>query len=94
MLLLVMAQDAAVVHELSHLSGLDSVDVRIDSGSVADAGCALCPVFAQVVAPAFSHSFHVPDLVRADLERSPEPRHAAIESAVPTPRSRGPPSLS
>jgi hypothetical protein len=54
----------------------------------------LCPEFAQVVTPAFSHSFHIPLLVRFALESVPEPRFAAVDAAVPRPRSRGPPSLS
>jgi len=52
----------------------------------------LCPAFAQVVTPAFSHSFHIPVLLCAALERGTEERFIAVETAVPTPRSRGPPS--
>jgi hypothetical protein len=94
LLLLISAQQGATVHELSHVHGIDSIDVRADVGGAADSGCALCPAYAQAVTPAFSHSFHIPDLVRANLERSAEPLIAALGAAVPTPRSRGPPSLS
>jgi hypothetical protein len=94
LLLLMVAQQGAVVHELSHVSGTNHVDLRVQSDGAADETCALCPAFAQVVTPAFSHSFHIPLLVRLTLEPVPQPRYAAIDAAVPRPRSRGPPSLS
>jgi hypothetical protein len=101
LLLLLIAQQGAVVHEIGHLSEVGSSDVSSgDVGSseahsgagLADTACALCPAFAQVVTPAFSHSFHIPVLLRAALEHSTDPRYIAVEAAVPTPRSRGPPS--
>jgi hypothetical protein len=94
LLLLMVAQQGAVVHELSHVSSANNVELLMQSGGTADATCALCPAFAQVVTPAFSHSFHIPLLVRFALERVTEPRYAAIDAAVPRPRSRGPPFLS
>jgi hypothetical protein len=93
-LLLIMAQQGAVVHELSHVYGADGVSSQVEAGGVADRSCALCPAFAQVVTPAFTHSFHIPLLVRFALELISEPRYSAIDAAVPRPRSRGPPSLS
>ncbi len=93
-LLLLAAQQGAVVHELSHINGIHGPELRIDAGALADANCALCPVFAQVLTPACSHAFGLPSLVRATLERSGEPRIDAADAAIPTPRSRGPPSLS
>jgi hypothetical protein len=94
LLLMMVAQQGAVVHELSHVTGANHVDLRMQSGGTADETCALCPAFAQVVTPAFSHSFHIPLLVRLALEPVSEPRYAAIDAAVPRPRSRGPPTLS
>ena len=93
MLLLIAAQQGAVVHELSHISGVQSIELR-DAGGPADGLCALCPAFAQVVTPAFSHTFHIPLLVRAKAERISQPQIEAVDTRVPTPRSRGPPSLS
>jgi hypothetical protein len=90
LLLLLVAQQGAVVHELSHVSGIGSTDLKITSG-VTDTTCALCPAFAQVNTPAFSHSFHLPLLVRAAPEVRVEPLYAVIDTAVPRPRSRGPP---
>jgi hypothetical protein len=93
-LLLITAQQGAVVHELSHVSGASNGELRVQSNGAADTTCAQCPAFAQVVTPAFSHSFHIPLLVRFALEPISEPRYLAIDAAVPRPRSRGPPSLS
>src|SRR5580700_10318555 len=93
LLLLLVAQQGAVVHELSHVTGANHVDLRVQPDGVAVTTCALCPAFAQVVTPTFSHSFHIPLLVRFALEPVSEPRYTAIDVAVPRPRSRGPPSL-
>ncbi len=94
LLLLMVAQQGAVVHELSHVTGAGNGELRVQSVEAADTTCALCPAFAQVVTPAFSHSFHIPLLVRFALEPISEPRYVALDAAVPEPRSRGPPSLS
>lgn len=91
LLLLLVAQQGAVVHELGHITEVHRTDAKLASG-VLDATCALCPAFAQVVTPAFGHSFHIPRLTRAALPRSAPPLYAAVDAAVPTPRSRGPPS--
>jgi hypothetical protein len=93
LLLLLMAQQGAVTHELSHFSSADQAGLRIDSGGVVEATCALCPAFAQAVTPTFGHSFHIPPLVRATSQVSPEPRFVAVNAGVPRPRNRGPPSL-
>jgi hypothetical protein len=94
LLLLLMAQQGAVVHELSHVSRLSHAGAQLDSRAAADTTCAQCPAFAQVVTPAFSHAFHIPVMVLIATQRSSELRIVAIEAAVPHPRSRGPPSLS
>jgi hypothetical protein len=93
-LLLLTAQQGAVVHELSHLSGADRAQVRVDAGGSADTTCALCPAFAQAASPTFSHSFQIPLLARIGLQLTPEPRFVGVDASVPRPRSRGPPSLS
>src|ERR1700722_7425674 len=101
LLLLLTAQQGAVVHEIGHLSEISSSDVSPNdlsssearsTAGLAGAACALCPAFAQVITPAFSHSFHIPVLLRAALDRGTDPLYAAVDTAVPTPRSRGPPS--
>ena len=90
LLLLLSAQQAAVVHELSHTSFVGGSEFNLDSGN-SNSPCALCPAFAQASSPAFSHSFQVPLLVRAAPEPVAKPLFAAIEAAAVTPRSRGPP---
>ena len=93
-LLLLIAQQGAVVHELSHLSGADQVQSRVEAGGTVDTSCALCPAFAQAASPAFSHSLQIPLLVRMESQLTPEPRFVGVDASVPRPRSRGPPSLS
>ncbi|MGA2708200.1 MAG: hypothetical protein ACLQJ0_09010 [Steroidobacteraceae bacterium] len=90
-LLLIAAQQGAAVHEVSHLATLSGIGATLDGGDSADRNCSLCPAFAQAVTPAFSHAFHIPPLVRADVARTPAAQYAAVTAAVPTPRSRGPP---
>jgi|SRR5271165_778183 len=90
-LLLLAAQQGAVVHELSHVAGVHGTELQVGPGGMAESTCALCPAFAQVSTPAFSHSFHIPTLLRAEVERSVELRIAAADTAIPTARSRGPP---
>jgi hypothetical protein len=94
LLLLMLAQQGAVVHELSHVFGANHSDLKVQSAGVTDTTCALCPAFAQVTTPAFSHSFQIPLLERIAAARSPERQIYTIDAAVPRPRSRGPPSLS
>jgi hypothetical protein len=94
LLLLLLAQQGAVEHELSHFSTSNVAASQVEPSGATDAPCALCPAFAQVVTAPFSHSFHIPLLVRIGLELVSEPRYLAIDAAVPRPRSRGPPSLS
>jgi hypothetical protein len=94
LLLLAVAQQGAVLHELSHVLRAADAQLKVDVGGAADSSCALCPAFAQVVTPAFSHAFHVPVLVRAAPERTADPQICEIDAATPHPRSRGPPSLS
>lgn len=93
-LLLVAAQQGAVVHELSHIAGAQGVDLNAGPGGKAEGTCALCPVFAQVSTPTFSHSFQMPAPLRTEIERRRELRIAAADTAIPRARSRGPPSLS
>jgi hypothetical protein len=94
MLFLVSGQQGAVVHELGHFAGTHTSDCSKAPGDSLDPACALCPSFAQAASPAFSHSFVVPLLVRAYIERRVEAPIGAATAAAPTPRSRGPPFVS
>ena len=93
-LLLIAAQQGAVVHELSHVSDGHGAALTLDSGGVSDGTCVLCPAFAQAASPAFGHSFNIPLIDRTEVERGAERQIGVIDTAVSTPRSRGPPSLS
>jgi hypothetical protein len=90
---LLAAQQGAVVHELSHAPRAARADLQLQSGE-SDAACALCPAYAQAATPTFSHTFCVPLLARAAPQRNRDPAAAAIDTAVPSPRSRGPPASS
>jgi hypothetical protein len=94
LLLLLTAQQGAVNHELSHFSNAGRLEMRVNVAGVVDTTCTLCPAFAQAATAAFSHSLQIPLLARVASQLIPEPRHAVVDSAVPRPRSRGPPSLS
>jgi hypothetical protein len=91
--LLVAGQQGAVVHELGHLAAAQGVP-HLSAGDASDGTCALCPLFAQVATAAVSHSFPLPALLRPGIERASDPAIEAVDGTVPTPRSRGPPSLS
>jgi hypothetical protein len=91
--LLLVGQQGAVQHELGHLAGARSADLCASASVATDGTCALCPLFAQAASAAFSHSFQIPLLLRAGIGRLTEPSVEAVDTAVPTPRSRGPPSL-
>jgi hypothetical protein len=93
-LLLIAGQLGAVVHELGHLSGTHGVELSTAPGDPVESTCGLCPSFAQVATPAFSHAWVMPLLVRARLERRNETPLVTATTAVPTPRSRGPPLTS
>ena len=92
--LLIAGQQGAVVHELGHLANAQSADRQASASETTDNICALCPLFAQAATAAFSHSFQIYLPLRAGADRVAEPPVEAIDAAVPTPRSRGPPSLS
>jgi hypothetical protein len=91
-LLLIGAQQGAVVHELGHIAG--HTPHLSNAAASLEPACALCPSFAQAATPAFSHSFVLPRLLRTYTEREIEAPIGAASAAAPTPRSRGPPSLS
>jgi hypothetical protein len=92
---LLLAQQGAVVHELSHVFGAaHSAGSNVDTRGSTDTACAECPAFAQATAAAFSHSFQIPLQVLLTVQLASELTVAAIEAALPDPRSRGPPALS
>jgi hypothetical protein len=93
-LLLLLAQQGAVEHELSHFSTFEVAGINAGPGDTTQAPCPLCPAFAQVVTPAFSHSIHIPLRAVFVLRVIAERQNSAIATRGPQPRSRGPPALS
>jgi hypothetical protein len=93
-LLLVFAQQGAVLHELGHLSqgGHDAgATLRAHPQPASGAACQTCEAYAQVANPAASGPTTVP-LDPAAFIRTPDPSHTIAGTDSPTPRSRGPPS--
>jgi hypothetical protein len=93
-LLMLTAQQGALSHVAEHLACADHAHVHSGKDSPADTVCARCPAYAQVTAAALGHAFAAPNLVRCDLELEAQPTRPAIDARIPSPRSRGPPSLS
>lgn len=90
-LLLVFAQQGAVLHELGHLSHGDRGDapaLRADPGT--NSTCSTCEAFAQVANPA-SGTAHTLSASAPVYLPTPAPIYAIIAADTLTPRSRGPP---
>jgi hypothetical protein len=94
MLLLLSGQQGAVIHELGHFAGAHTPDLSKVLGDSLDPACALCTSFAQAASPALSHSFDLPPLARASIERRDDPPIWAVTAARPESRNRGPPFAS
>lgn len=93
-LLLLLAQQGAVEHELAHFSAPQVVGINAGPSTAADGPCALCPAFAQVSTPAFSHSFGIFLPATFALAIVAQRDNPALPVFGPRPRSRGPPALS
>jgi hypothetical protein len=93
-LFLISGQQGAVVHELGHFAAAHTPDWSKAPDDSLDPACALCPSFAQAASPALSHSFVLPLLVRAYIERELEAPIRAATAAALAPRSRDPPFVS
>jgi hypothetical protein len=90
-LLLVFAQQGAVLHELGHLSHGDRGDgPALSAQQPADSICPTCEAFAQVANPAAGAADTFAACAPAFLA-VPAPSCAFLGADTPTPRSRGPP---
>jgi hypothetical protein len=92
-LLVVLAQQGALLHELTHVyySGRAlGAQLRGDDQLPDDASCPNCQAFAQVTHPASGSptAFTPP---RVPYLRCPDPSYRIVHADAPTPRSRGPP---
>jgi hypothetical protein len=91
-LLLLLAQQGAVLHEISHIIQLQGVEgARAQSESHAGKICELCVAFSQVANPA-GHSVANTSFEPASCSATTDWSCAATPAFIPTPRSRGPPS--
>jgi hypothetical protein len=91
-LLLVFAQQGAMLHELSHIHRVGTDQVRYEGGVLGSKFCATCLAFAQVGNPASAPSAVLP-AVAAVQYYAPEPVYSIIGAEAPPPRSRGPPRV-
>jgi hypothetical protein len=90
-LLLVFAQQGAVLHELGHLSHGDrGRGSALRAQLPADSSCATCEAFTQVANPA-SGASHTLSASAAAYLPTPAPIYAIVAADTLTPRNRGPP---
>jgi hypothetical protein len=91
-LLLVFAQQGAMLHELSHVYRTGAPELQSQATLLDGKLCETCLAFAQAANPA-SGTMFVPPVVAAIRHVSPEPQYSIIAAGAPAPRSRGPPIL-
>jgi hypothetical protein len=91
-LLLVFAQQGAMLHELSHIHPVGSGQVRYDNNLVAGKICDICAAFAPVGNPASASVAVLPE-VAAVRYYVPAPPYSIVAAEALPPRSRGPPRV-
>src|ERR1700689_3054209 len=91
-LLLIFAQQGAMLHELSliHRAGTDQV--RYEGSALGAKVCETCLAFAQVGNPASAPVAALP-AVAAVRHYAPDPSFSITAAEAPPPRSRGPPPV-
>jgi|SRR5450631_3064471 hypothetical protein len=91
-LLLVFAQQGAMLHELSHIYGTGSSQPRYVANLLPGKFCETCRAFEQVGNPA-STATAVLSAVPVARNHAPAPEYSVIAAQVPIPHSRGPPRV-
>jgi hypothetical protein len=91
-LLLVFAQQGAMLHELSHVYRTGSAGLQNEETLLDGKLCETCIAFSQVANPA-SSSLFVPPAVVTIRHVSSGPEYTIIAAGALAPRSRGPPIL-
>jgi hypothetical protein len=92
---LLLAQQGAMLHELSHLthSGHSAGATLGAELQPAESGlCPTCEAFAQIVNPVTAATADLA-VCPAALIPAPEPCFTIVGADAPTPRSRGPPQV-
>jgi hypothetical protein len=91
--LLLLDQQGAMLHELSHLrSDFRALAAHVgESAAPHESGpCLTCEAFAQIAHPATGF-VAITAAPPAAVPAAPDPRFSVIGASAPTPRSRGPP---
>ena len=91
-LLLVFAQQGAMLHELSHIQPVGSGQARYENNLAVGKICDICAAFAQVGNPA-SATVAVLPAVAAVRHYVPAPLYSIVAAEALPPRSRGPPRV-
>jgi hypothetical protein len=91
-LLLLFAQQGAMLHELSHIHPVGSGQVRYDNNLVAGKICDICAAFAPVGNPASASVAVLPE-VAAVRHYAHAPLYSIVAAEALSPRSRGPPRV-
>jgi len=91
-LLLVFAQQGAMLHELSHIHSGGSGQVRYENNLVAGKFCDACAAFAQVGNPVSASVAVLPE-VAAVRHYEPALLYSIVAAETLPPRSRGPPRV-
>jgi hypothetical protein len=91
-LLLVFAQQGAMLHELSHIHAAGSDQGRYENDLLAGKFCDTCAAFAQVGNPA-SATVAVLPAVATVRHYVPAPLYSIVAAEALPPRSRGPPHV-
>jgi hypothetical protein len=89
-LLLVFAQQGAMLHELSHIHPFGSGQVRYEHDLLAGKFCDTCAAFAQVGNPASAPVAVLPAVATVRHYVS-APLYSIVAAEALPPRSRGPP---
>lgn len=91
-LLLLLAQQGAVLHEVSHICRVGTnVQEQLHAQTALEKSCELCLAFSQVANPA-GNSVAPGQFEPSSCAARSLAARAAIPVDVPTPRSRGPPA--
>jgi hypothetical protein len=90
-LLLLLAQQGAILHEVSHICRVGTnVQAHVQADSFLEKTCELCVAFSQVASPA-GNTLPVIRFEPSACVAGAQTPSAATPADVPTPRSRGPP---
>ena len=92
-LLLLLAQQGAVLHEVSHICRIGTnVQAQVHADTVLEKTCELCIAFSQAANPA-GNTVHVGQFEPSSCAAGPKAACAVTPADVLTPRNRGPPSF-